>query len=222
MEIFKNKVKIAGLLIILGMITGVLSIASAVDSSNYLTEACANTTHVLLAALFQFILFLTYVGFAILLYPIIKKHSESLALGFLSFRITAGIILIIGTVILLSILTLSCEFVKSGSDNMLYESIGNILKISRDQVNHIFMVITISTGNLMLYILFLRSKLIPKWLSIWAILGTILSTLASILLLFSLIEVITIEYVILNVPTGLFELVLGFWLIVKDFEQKEF
>ena len=95
MNLLKNNVKLAGLLIILGMIAGILSIASSVDSPKYLTEAAANTTQVSIAALFQFILSLTYVCFAILLYPIVKKYNKSLALGFLSFRIIAGVVLIV-------------------------------------------------------------------------------------------------------------------------------
>ena len=217
----KNNIKLAGFLIILGMITGILSIASAVDSPNYLTEAAANATQVSTAALFQFVLCLTYLDFAILLYPIVKKHNERLALGFLSFRIMAGVILIIGTVILLSILAVSQEFVKITSENqMAFEAFGNVLKSTRDYINHIFMVFTIGAGNLMLYILFLKAKLIPKWLSVWGILGTILSIVASVLLLFGIVEVITVEYLALNVPTGLFEFVLGIWLVFNGFNTR--
>jgi hypothetical protein len=220
MNVLKNTTKLAGLLIILGMVAGILSIASAVDSPNYLTEAAANATQVSTAALFQFILCLTYLGFAILLYPIVKKHNERLALGFLSFRIIAGVILIIGTVILLSILAVSQEFVKNTSENkMAFEAFGNVLKTTRDYINHIFMVFTIGAGNLMLYVLFLKAKLIPKWLSVWGIAGTLLSVLASLLLLFELVDVITVGYLVLNGPTALFELVLGFWLIFKGFKK---
>lgn len=220
MNVLQNTTKLAGLLIILGMAAGILSIASAVDSPNYLTEATANATQVSTAALFQFVLCLTYLGFAILLYPIVKKYNERLALGFLGFRIIAGVILIIGTILLLSIFVLSQEFTKTTSVNQwAFEAFGNVLKITRDYINHIFMVFTIAAGNLMLYVLFLKAKLIPNWLSLWGILGTILSIVASVLLLFGIVEVITVEYLALNAPTGLFELVLGFWLIIKGFKK---
>jgi hypothetical protein len=222
MTVLQNKTKLAGLLVIIGMTAGIFSIASAVDSSNYLTEAAANATQVTIAALFQFVLCLAYLGFAILLYPIVKKYNQSLALGFLSFRIIAGVVLIIGTIILVSILVLSQEFVKTTSENQItFEAIGNVLKITRDYINHVLMVFTIGTANLMLYILFLNTRLIPKWLSVCGILGTILSIVASVLLLFGKVDVITIEYLALNAPTGLFELFLGFWLIINGFNEKD-
>lgn len=221
MNTLKNNIKLAGFLIILGMITGILSIASAVDSPNYLTEAAANATQVSTAALFQFILCLTYIGFAIVLYPIVKKYNQVLALGFLSFRIISGVVLIIGTAILLSILVISQEFVKSSSENLwAFEAFGNVLKIIRDYINHMFMVFTIGIANLMLYILFLKTKLIPKWLAVWGILGVVLSMLASVLLLFNIVDVITVEYLVLNAPTGLFEFVLGIWFFFKGFNTK--
>ena len=216
MNPLKNNVKLAGLLIIIGIIAGILSIASSVDSPNYLTEAAASTAQVSIAALFQFILSLTYVCFAILLYPIVKKYSQGLALGFLSFRIIAGVVLIVGTIMLLSILILSQEFVNTTPQNRwAFEAFGNVLKITRDHINHVFMVFAIGMGNLMLYFLFLRTKLLPNWLSTWGIVGTVLSIAASVLLLFNFMEVVTIEYVALNAPTAFFEIVLGIWLVFR-------
>lgn len=220
MDVLKRKVKWAGLLIIFGLVAGILSIASSVDSPKYLTEAAVNTMQVSIAALFQFFLALLYVCFAILLYPIVKKYNQGLALGFLSFRIIAGVVLIVGTIVLLSILVLSQEFVKSTLENQAaLEVIGIVLKTTRDYINHFFMVFTLGIANLLLYILFLKTKLIPKWLSVWGILGVVLSIVASMLLLYNIVDVITIVYIVLNTPTGLFEIVLGFWLIFKSFNN---
>ncbi|RYC53461.1 hypothetical protein [Flagellimonas olearia] len=49
---------------------------------------------------------LSFMDFATLLDSTIKKINGSLALGFLSFREIAGVILVVGTVLLLSILLL--------------------------------------------------------------------------------------------------------------------
>lgn len=222
MNPLKSKVKLAGLLIILGMVAGILSISPAIDSPAYLTGAAAGSNRVIISALFQFVLFITYLGFVLLLYPVLKRYNKSLALGFLSFRITAGVILILGIVILLSILALSQEFVKSPSENsMVFEALGNVLKITRDYINHVFMVLTLGMGNLMLYTLLFKAKLIPGWISVWGISGTVLSVLASVLLLFKIVDVITPEYLVLNVPTALFEIVFGFWLIFKGLNLRD-
>lgn len=82
------------------------------------------------------------------------------------------------------------------------------------------MILVLCAGNFMFYILLLKSKLIPKWLSIWGLLGYLLSAIASVLILFQVVEVITTEYLVLNVPTAIQELILGIWLITKGFDQR--
>lgn len=220
MELISSKTKLAGFLLIAGMLAGIFSVAPVVDSTGYLREAAAKPVQVMVAAIFQFVMSLAYLGIAILLYPLLKKIGSSLSVGFLSFRIIAASLVIIGTLILLSILGLSQEFVKMPSqDSLLPEIVGAVLKIVRDYINHVFMILVLCIGNFMFYILLLRSRLIPPWLSVWGLLGNSLSVIASLLILFQQMEIITTEYLLLNVPTAIQELTLAIWLIVKGFDK---
>ena len=76
----RKKTIIAGSLYIIGIIAGILSIAPAIDASDYLFKASANPNQILFAALFQFIMTIAYVGFAITLYPILRKYNACLKL----------------------------------------------------------------------------------------------------------------------------------------------
>ncbi len=78
-------------------------------------KAAENTNQVLVSAILQFTMSIAYLGIGILLYPIIKKFGNSMAIGFLSFRIIAATLVIFGIILLLSILALSQEFVKNFS-----------------------------------------------------------------------------------------------------------
>ncbi len=217
----KLKIRIAGLLFVTGIVVGIFSIVPSIDCPQYLTEAAKNNTQVIMGAVCQFIISLTYSGIAFLLYPILKKYDTSLALGFLTFRIIASTLLIIGTIVLLSILVLSKEFAKIPDQNTLsIEVLGNVLKMTRDYINHVFMILVLCTGNFLLYIILLKSKLLPKWFPIWGLFGTLLSAIASFLILFQVIEIITPEYLILNAPTAIIELSFGMWLIFKGFDKK--
>lgn len=216
-----KKTRLAGLLIIIGMIAGIFSVAPAIDSIDYLTEASQNSSEVILAAIFQFILSTSYIGFAILIYPIIKELNSNLAIGFFSFRIVAVSVSVIGTILLLSTLTLSEYFVQNSApqDTSFFSILGIVLKDTRDTINHIFMVLLLCSGNIILYILFFNTRVMPRWIAIWGIGAAILSMFASGLILFNVIEIITPEYLSLNVPTALFEMFLGGWLIFKGFDK---
>ena len=60
-----------------------------------------------------------------------------------------------------------------------------------------------------------KFKLLPIWLLVWGMIAAILSIFASILVLFKAVDVITVEYISLNIPTAIFELVFGIWLLGK-------
>ncbi|MEZ5017701.1 MAG: DUF4386 domain-containing protein [Flavipsychrobacter sp.] len=213
--------RLAGLLIVIAMIAGIFSVAPSVDSLQYLTEAVNNTDQVIIAAVFQFIMGLAYMGVALLFYSAIKQFGKGLAVGFLSFRIIATTLVVIGTLLLLSILALSTEYAKQlPQDSAAFEAIGNMLKITRDHINHVFMIIVLCIGNILLYLLLIKSRLIPRWLSAWGIIGALFSIIASVLVLFQAVDIITTEYIVLNVPTGLQEIVLAIWLLTKGFNKE--
>jgi hypothetical protein len=214
----RKRTIIAGALYIVGTVAGVLSIAPAADDADYLLKASSNANQVLLGALFQFIMTIAYVGFTITLFPILRKQNESFALGFLSFRIIAAVLNIIGFIILLLLLSLSQQFVKAGTPNLSYfQTLGDLLRTGRDFVNHVAMILATSVAGLMFYILLFQTKLIPRWLSLWGLLGTLFTIIASLLIMFHKVDIITSTYIVLNLPLILLEIVLAIWFIVKGF-----
>lgn len=218
----RKRTIITGSLYIVGTVAGVLSISTAVDAPDYLVKASANANQVLSSALFQFIMTIAYLGFAITLYPILRKHMESLALGFLSFRIVAAVLNIIGFICLLLLLSLSQQYVKAGTQDLLYfQTLGDLLRTGRDFVNHVAMIFATSVGGLMFYLLLFKTKLIPRWLSLWGFTGTLFTIFASLLIMFHTIDIITPVYIILNLPLILLEIVLAIWFITRGFDSNE-
>ncbi|GKZ14595.1 DUF4386 domain-containing protein [Haladaptatus sp. T7] len=212
----------SGILILLGIIVGVFSIVPAVESPNYLTEASENQNQVLMGALFQFILIPIYLGFALLLYPIVSKYSESLAIGFVGFRIIAQVFQLIGVIFMPLFVFLSQEYVTAATTDRLYiQTFGELLRLGRDLVNHVGVMSSTGLGNLILYYIFYKTKLIPRWLSVFGFVGNILGIVASFLILFSIISVISREFIALSAPLVLQEVILAFWLIIKGFRLSE-
>jgi len=202
------------------MVAGMLSVVPSVESPDYLTEVSANQNQVLIGAFFQFMLVPLYIGFALILYPIIRKYNEGLAIGFVSFRIIAGIFQLIGVIVLPLFILLSQEFLKSTTPDLLYfQILGDVLKLGRDLANHVGMMLATGLSNLILFYMLYKKKLIPRWLSSWGLIGNILAMLASFLILFRLIEVITYHFAVLTIPLVLQEIVLAIWLIVKGFSS---
>ncbi|MBR9652973.1 DUF4386 domain-containing protein [Thalassobius aquimarinus] len=197
-----------------------LSVAPAIDSPEYLFQAAQQPSQVKIAAMGQVLLGLCYLGFALLLFPVVRHFGETLSLGFLSFRILAASVAIVATVVMLAILNLSQLVEVHRPDEIsALTTLGDVLRGARDQLNHVFMVMALCAGNTMFFLLTFRAQLLPSWLSLWGIAGAGLSVAASGAVLFAKMEIITVEYIALNLPTATAELLVGFWLLFKGLQR---
>ena len=211
---------LAGVLYFLGLVAGVLSVVPVIDLPDYLTQVSAHIGQVTSGAFFQFLMMAAYVGMAITLYPILKRHNESLALGYVGFRLVAAAFIVIGVILLLLLLTLSQEFIRAGAPvSSHFQTIGEILRTGRDLVNHVGMILVLSMGGLLFCYLLYLTELVPRWLSGWGLVGTAVTITASFLFMFRIIELMTSVY--MNFPLALQEMVFAVWLIVKGFRQTE-
>ncbi len=103
----KKIYRIAGILIILGIIAGILSIVPSVESGNFLEEVYPNRNQVLTGAIFQFFLVPIYIGFSLILYQVLSNYNKTFAIGFVGFRIMAGVFQLIGIILLPILILLS-------------------------------------------------------------------------------------------------------------------
>ena len=217
----KRAVRIAGVLIILGIITGILSIVPVVESENYLKDVFPNKNQVFTGATFQFFLIPIYIGFSLLLYPILKRYIPTLSLGFVSFRFMAATFQLVGIIILPLFVLLSQEYLAASNIPAYdYESAGEALRLLRDLINHLGVILATGLGNLLLYFILYKEKLIPNWLSIWGFLGNILIMIAGFMVMFQLITVVSTEYGIMSAPLVLQEIVFAVWLMVRGFNKE--
>ncbi len=72
-------------------------------------------------------------------------------------------------------------------------------------------------GGLLYYSVFYQTRLVPRWLSGWGIVGVILGAAAALLILFGVTGSMSTIQIVMNVPIGVNEIVLAVWLIVKGF-----
>ena len=212
---------IVGVLFIIATVVhmvGNLSFSKPIlDNPDYLIIASANGNQVITGALLLLIAAFASASIAIWLYPILRKYNEGLALGAVGFRLMEGMLYIVAVVGLLSILTLSQEYIKAGApDASLFQASGTSLLAVRDWAGQLSMI-AFTMGALMYYYVFYQSKLIPRWLSGWGFLGAALSLAAALLAISGQIIYFSTVFILLQVPIGVQEMVFAAWLIVKGF-----
>jgi hypothetical protein len=197
---------------ILGAMVFVEPILGAPD---YLRLVSANRAQVVLGALLELFNAVAYIGIAVLMFPILRQRFESMALGYVGFRVIEFVMQTLSDLSPLSLLALSEEFVRAGApEASSLQALGTLLLAERIWAFHMVSV-TFGLGALMFYTMLYRSKLIPRFISIWGLLG------AAIVLVNALLEMFGMPPGNLGVVMLLNELFLGVWLIVKGFNSSD-
>ncbi len=99
----------------------------------------------------------------------------------------------------------------SALDATHLQALGTLLLKTVDRISQVS-VFVFSIGALMIYSVFYQSKLVPRWLSVWGLIGGILYSSVPLLTMFGY------AWEALYAPLALQEMVLAVWLIVKGFD----
>ena len=157
-------------------------------------------------------------GIAISLYPVLKKFNAGLALGAVGFRISEGVLTFVSVCAYLLLITLSQQFVKAGApDSSYFQTLGVLVYEGHRWVYNVGSLLAFSIGALLYYIIFYRTKLVPRWISVWGLVAAILGMVSCVLVLVGLIAPFGTEQVVMNLPMFPQEMVLAAWLIAKGF-----
>jgi hypothetical protein len=211
---------IVGVLFVLALVPFLIGQAlyePILSSPDYLDETYPNRVIVIIGILLEFVSALAVVLIPVLLFPILKKHNEVLALGYVSFRLFEAVLLSLAQVYKLSLVGLSQGYLNSGGvDASYFQTIGNSIQSVLYWVDHaglIYLVVFV-IGTLILNTALYQSKLIPRWLSIWGLISAVAILAASVMATFDIFLALAM---VLVMPIAFQEQAMAIWLIVKGF-----
>ncbi|UCF13298.1 MAG: DUF4386 domain-containing protein [Thermoplasmatales archaeon] len=216
MDLFRKIAIIVGVLFITATVAGIVSgiFLGPRNESDYLTAISANENQVIISAFFYAIMAVAVAGIAIVIYPVLKKYNEVLAIGYVGARLVEGILFAVGVTALLTLITLSQEFVAAGApDASYFQTFGTVLKAAGDWA-YMLGELAFFLSALMLYYLLYKTKLVPQWLSGLGIIGAIIWPVGSLSLAGPTYS--GYFYIIIFVQ----EMILAVWLIVKGFNPQ--
>ena len=134
---------------------------------DYLTAISVNETQVLVGALLWLAMTASVVAIPIVIFPILRKHDEGLALGYVGARMFEGVFDAANVISLLLLLSLSREYVAAGAPSpSYYQASGALLLAAIDWGSLLLDVAWLLSVPVFSYALY-KSKLVPRWLSTW-------------------------------------------------------
>src|SRR5947209_7697856 len=189
----------------------------AKDHADFVLGA-GSTGGVMAGALSEVIVGLAGTATAVVLFPVLKRQSESAALGVVTARVIETALIFTGVVSLLTLITLRNDVAgTAGVDR------ASLITAGHTQVavyNSTFLLsqalMPVIVDALLGYLLY-RSRLVPRVLAIVALIGAPLLLANDIALFFGAYAKGSALDGLATIPIGVFELAFGVWLIVKGF-----
>ena len=208
-----------GVLFILTFITSigaVIAYGPVLSDPNYITGAGADT-RVFLGAFLELFLILTNIGCAVVLFPLLKRTNETVALGYVTARLVECTFILVGLLSLLAIVTLRQG--AAGADAGSLVLIGKSLRAIHDWTFLLGPGFTdgIGTGLMLGYLMY-RSGLVSQRMALFGVVGGPLLAASGIAVLFGAIPQGSPVQSIMTIPEIVWEAFLGLWLTFKGFK----
>jgi hypothetical protein len=192
-------------------------VTSVTGGSNFLATIPAHQTTLVVGAFLMLLNTFVDVGKGVLFFPILERHDKRTALVYLATIIVEVVFLAIGVLALLLLGPLAQQSVDAGAANVGWAHALGSLALQTNTVAYQIGELSLGVGAIFLCLLLFRSRLIPRFLAGWGVVGYVILAAGSIAEIFA----IHIS-VVLSIPGGLFELGLGFWLLIKGFRPEAY
>ena len=204
---------IAGLLYLLTFVSiPTLALYGSVHDPNYFLGPGADAP-VLVGGVLEVIVALAGIGTAVVLFPVLKRQNEGVALGLVGSRVLEAAGILAGVACLLTIVSLR----EAGAGNGALVT-GQTLAILYDRINLLSQSLMPAVNDLLLGYLLYKSRLVPRVLPVLAFIGAPLLLVSDAAVLFGVVERVSVLPAIAVLPVALFEFSLGVYLTVKGFK----
>ena len=206
---------IVGGLYIVGTVAGFLSMVvtgGLLDGPDYLNVVAANASRTMLGALLVLVMGLALAMVPAMMFPILKRQNEALAIGYVVFRgaLETATSVGVATCLLLLVVVARQHADAGAAVASQFSGLGTLLVKAQDPIMAVGEIV-FSLGALMFYYVLYQARLVPRWISGWGIVAGILYLTAGLIAVFSG------NLVPLLLPMALQEMVMAVWLIARGF-----
>src|SRR5690349_1776915 len=183
----------AGILYIIGTVTGILSKVLATipvhNADDPLAYAANHSGTVATGALLVLVMGLSLAGVAVVLYPVLRQVDEVLATGYLIVRgaleTTCYVIVAIAFLLLAPLAETTATGPGTGSPTGV--RLGTLV-IDADGAS-VIMSLVFCLGATLFYVLLFRSRIAPRWITVWGLAGIPLYVAAYLLAMYGVVGI---------------------------------
>jgi uncharacterized membrane protein len=211
----------AGILYIVGTVAGILSKAVAYfpvhNADDPLAYAAKHSDAVATGALLVLVMGLSLAFIPVVLFPVLRRVNEVLATGYLIIRgaVETAVYVILAIAWLLLVPLSATMSAGAGTASRAGVRLGTLV-IDSDGASAMLSLVFL-LGAALFYVLLYRSRIVPRWITLWGFAGIPLYAAAYVLAMYGTIETNSSAQNLLCVPVFVQEMVLAVWMIARGF-----
>jgi Domain of unknown function (DUF4386) len=209
--------RVTGVLFVLTFITSIAAVLlyrPLLNDSHYILGS-GQDTRIFLGALLEFLLVIANIGTAVVLYPIVKRQNQGVALGYVTARVVESVFILVGFLAILAVVTLRRS---TGVDPASLVGAGKSL-VAIHKWSFLFgpgIMPGIGNGMLLGYLMY-RSGLVPRRMAMVGLIGGPLLVASGVAVVFGAYTQGSAWSGLFTVLEIVWEASLGIYLIVKGF-----
>lgn len=216
----RGNARAAGILYLItfaASIPALLLISPVLNDPSYIIGSGPDT-RVLLGSLLDVVNAMACIGTAVAVFPVVRRHNESLSVGFITSRMFEAAVIMVGVVSLLAIVTLRQNVAGTpGTDPNTLVTTGQALVAVRDWTFLFGPTVSAAINALLFGTLLYRSGLVPRIIPTIGLIGAPLMLATSVACVFGLTEQGSVWFAVATVPIAAWELSVGTWMAFKGF-----
>ncbi len=174
----------------------------------------SNDNAIIAGGLLEIVVALAGIATAIVLFPVLKKQNESMALGLVAARVLESATIFVGVAFLLSLVTIHQS--EAGQDALVTS---HALVALYDRIFLLGQSFIPAICDLLLGVLLYKSRLVPRALSLIGIAGALPLIAGYSATMFGYIDRFSPWAGLSAFPVAVFEFSLGIYLVVKGFRK---
>jgi len=172
-----------------------------------------------IGALLELLLIAANIGTALTLYPVLKKRSDVMAIGYVTARLTECGFIAVGIIALMALNTMRMN--AGAADQATLVVAGQALVAIHDWTFRLGPGVVVGVGNgLILGYMMWNTCLVPRAMSILGLIGGPALLIAGVAVLLGYTEAGSTFQAVATISEFFWELSLGLWLLVKGFDVK--
>jgi hypothetical protein len=184
---------------------------------NYIVGS-GQDTRIAVGAVLEIFLAISGIATAVVIFPIVKRVSESIALGYIASRTVESILILVGVLSLMSVVALRQDLAAAGSSNGTSIAVASSLLALHDQTALLGPQLCAGLGNgILLGYLMWVSRLLPRPMVMFGLIGGPLAFLGGIGVLLGAWDNPSGALIALTVLEVIWEFSLSVWLLIKGF-----